>query len=239
MIDVHSHILPEFDDGAKSVDESINMLKILKKQGITHVIATPHFKMTDDKKSINDFLIKREESYQKLISEIDRQGLNLPKIFLGAEVLLTMDFIEARDKNRLCIENSNIMLIELPYYEWQSWMFRMLGDLCKENNIVPIIAHADRYVDFVSNEMYEQLFNLGYRTQVNAEFVCDKLAVKKLKKWLKSGQICYVGSDAHGIDFRPPTFDSYFNKIKKIAGDDFIKNIEIHSAELIEKLENK
>ncbi|MBQ2388915.1 MAG: capsular polysaccharide biosynthesis protein, partial [Clostridia bacterium] len=70
MIDVHSHILPEFDDGAKSVDESINMLKILKDQGITHVIATPHFKMTDDKKSIDDFLIKREESYQKLISEI-------------------------------------------------------------------------------------------------------------------------------------------------------------------------
>lgn len=238
MIDTHSHILPELDDGSKSVDESIKMLQVLKEQGITHIIATPHFKMTDSKKSIDDFISKRNQSYQKLKSAIDSQGLELPKIHLGAEVLLTMDFIETEEKNKLCIENTDLMLIELPYYEWQSWMFRLLDELCKTTGIEPIIAHADRYVDFVSNEMYESLFSLGYKTQVNAEFVNDKTAVKKLKKWLKSGQICYVGSDAHGIDFRPPTFDNYFSKIKKTAGDDFISNIEKCSAELINRLEN-
>lgn len=237
MIDTHSHILPELDDGSKSVDESINMLKVLKEQGITHVIATPHFKMTDSKTSIDDFLVKREESYQKLIKEIEKQGLDLPKISLGAEVLLTMDLIEANDINRLCIENTDIMLIELPYYEWQSWIFRMLYNLCNDNFIEPIIAHVDRYVDFISGDIYEQLFSLGYKAQVNAEFVDKKAAYKKLKKWLKSGQICYVGSDAHGFDFRPPTFDNYFKKIKKIAGDSFIKNVEEHSAKLIKKLE--
>lgn len=237
MIDTHSHILPELDDGSKSVDESINMLKVLKEQGITHVIATPHFKMTDNKTSIDDFLAKREKSYQKLINKIERQGLDLPKIFLGAEVLLTMDLIEADGINRLCIENTDIMLIELPYYEWQSWIFRMLYNLCDNNFIEPILAHVDRYVDFISKDMYEQLFSLGYKAQINTEFVDKKAAHKKLKKWLKSGQICYVGSDTHGIDFRPPTFDKYFKKIKKIAGDDFIKNANDCSAKLIKKLE--
>ncbi|MBQ2815219.1 MAG: hypothetical protein IJE65_00915 [Clostridia bacterium] len=238
MIDTHSHILPKLDDGSRNIDESIAILKILKEQGITHVIATPHFKMTDKSNSIDEFIIKRNESYQNLKNEIDKQGLDLPKIILGAEVLLTMDFVEAEDKEKLCIENTNIMLIELPYYEWQSWMLRMLRDLCNDNDIEPIIAHADRYVDFISNDMFEKLFSLGYKTQVNAEFVNDKTRVKRLKKWLKSGQICYIGSDTHGIDFRPPTFDNYFNKIKKTAGDAFIQNVSKHSTELIKKLEN-
>ena len=238
MIDTHSHILPGLDDGSRNIDESIAMLKILKEQGITHVIATPHFKMTDKSNSIDEFITKRNESYQELKNEIDRQGLDLPKIFLGAEVLLTMDFVEAKNKEKLCIENTNIMLIELPYYEWQSWILRMLSDLCNDNNIEPIIAHADRYVDFISTDMLDKLFNLGYKTQVNAEFVDSKARIKKLKKWLKSGQICYIGSDSHGTDFRPPTFDSYFNKIKKVAGEAFINNVSKHSTELINKFEN-
>ena len=238
MIDTHSHILPGLDDGSRNIDESIAMLKILKEQGITHVIATPHFKMTDKSNSIDEFITKRNKSYQELKNEIDRQGLDLPKIFLGAEVLLTMDFVEARNKEKLCIENTNIMLIELPYYEWQSWILRMLSDLCNDNNIEPIIAHADRYVDFISSDMFDKLFNLGYKTQVNAEFVDSKARIKKLKKWLKSGQICYIGSDSHGTDFRPPTFDSYFNKIKKVAGEAFINNVSKHSTELINKFEN-
>ena len=238
MIDTHSHILPGLDDGSRNIDESIAMLKILKEQGITHVIATPHFKMTDKSNSIDEFITKRNKSYQELKNEIDRQGLDLPKIFLGAEVLLTMDFVEAKNKEKLCIENTNIMLIELPYYEWQSWILRMLSDLCNDNNIEPIIAHADRYVDFISSDMFDKLFNLGYKTQVNAEFVDSKARIKKLKKWLKSGQICYIGSDSHGTDFRPPTFDSYFNKIKKVAGEAFINNVSKHSTELINKFEN-
>lgn len=238
MIDTHSHILPGLDDGSRNIDESIAMLKILKEQGITHVIATPHFKMTDKSNSIDEFITKRNESYQELKNEIDRQGLDLPKIFLGAEVLLTMDFVEAKNKEKLCIENTNIMLIELPYYEWQSWILRMLSNLCNDNNIEPIIAHADRYVDFISSDMFDKLFNLGYKTQVNAEFVDSKARIKRLKKWLKSGQICYIGSDSHGTDFRPPTFDSYFNKIKKVAGEAFINNVSKHSTELINKFEN-
>ena len=157
MIDTHSHILPGLDDGSRNIDESIAMLKILKEQGITHVIATPHFKMTDKSNSIDEFITKRNKSYQELKNEIDRQGLDLPKIFLGAEVLLTMDFVEAKNKEKLCIENTNIMLIELPYYEWQSWILRMLSNLCNDNNIEPIIAHADRYVDFISSDMFDKL----------------------------------------------------------------------------------
>lgn len=239
MIDIHSHILPEIDDGSKSVEESIEMLKMLKEQGVTHVIATPHFKMTDADVSIDGFIEKRKRSYDRLMAEITAKKLDLPKIYLGAEVLLTTCLLEAEDIEKLCIEDTDIMLIELPYYEWQSWTFRMLFDLCSSAQITPIIAHADRYVDFIPKQTYEELFALNYETQVNADFVEDKKAIKVLKKWLKSGQICYVGSDCHGVKYRPPKLDVYKKKIDKAAGKAFSGIVESSSYSLIRRIENQ
>ncbi len=237
LVDVHSHILPELDDGSKSVEESIEMLKMLKSQGVTHVIATPHFKMTNPQKSIDDFLEKRRNSYNKLVKGIEYSGLDLPKVILGAEVLLTMDFVEAKDKDKLCIEGTKTMLIELPYYEWQSWMFRMLADICKAEEITPIIAHVDRYVDIVSNDAYGQLFKLNYNIQINADFVDSREAVRRFKKWIKTNKICFIGSDCHGVDFRPPTIDNFKTKIKKIAGDGFLDYVNSRSSVLINQIE--
>lgn len=239
MIDIHSHILPEIDDGSKSVEESIEMLKMLKEQGVTHVIATPHFKMTNADKSIDGFIKKRREAYEKLMAKITVQKLDLPKIYLGAEVLLTTDLLEADGTERLCIEGTDIMLVELPYYEWQSWTFRMLFDLCSSSKITPIIAHADRYVDFIPKQTYEELFSFNYDTQINADFVENKKAIKVLKKWLKSGQICYVGSDCHGAKYRPPKLDIYRKKIDKAAGKNFASIVESCSFNLIKRIEEQ
>lgn len=234
IFDIHSHILPGIDDGSTSVEESIEMLKMLKTQGVTDIVATPHFKMSDPNKSIDKFIKKRNASYEKLMDEIKAQNLNLPKIYLGAEVLFTMDLIEAHDQHKLCIEGTDIMLIELPYHEWQSWIFRMLDELCSSANITPIIAHVDRYVKFISTQKYEELFKLNYETQINADFVENRQAIKKLKKWIKSGQICYVGSDCHGKDFRPPMMDIFDKKINRIAGKRFVEHIEKHSNNLLD-----
>ncbi|MEF2562838.1 MAG: CpsB/CapC family capsule biosynthesis tyrosine phosphatase, partial [Negativibacillus sp.] len=86
MIDFHAHILPKMDDGSKSAEESIAMLKIQAEQGIRCVVATPHFYAEHE--TPQDFLHRREHSYQSLQQEIERQGLQeqLPQIRLGAEV---------------------------------------------------------------------------------------------------------------------------------------------------------
>lgn len=233
ILDTHSHILPNIDDGATSVDESIKMLTMLKEQGVTDVIATPHFKMMDLSESIDDFLEKRNNAYKKLLDEINKQGLDLPKIHLGAEVLLTMDLVEAGGLDRLCIEGTNIILLEMPYYEWQSWMFRIIEDLCSAEGIEIIFAHVDRYVNLVPKQTYEKLFALNHAAQINADFVENKKAIRTLKKWIKEKKISYIGSDCHGIEYRPPHINNFVAKIEKIAGKDFMSRIEMHSSELL------
>ena len=73
MIDFHTHILPKMDDGSKSTEESIAMLKMQAEQGIRWVVATPHFYAEHE--SPQDFLQRRNHSYQSLQKEIERQGL--------------------------------------------------------------------------------------------------------------------------------------------------------------------
>ncbi len=236
IFDIHSHILPEIDDGAKSVDESIEMLSMLKNQGVTAVLATPHFKMMDLSDSIDSFLEKRNEAYKRLNDEINHRRLDLPKLYLGAEVLLTMDLLEVGGLDRLCIEGTNIMLLEMPYYEWQSWMFRMIEDLCAAEGIELIFAHVDRYINIVSRQAHEKLLSLNHQSQINADFVDNKKAIRMLKKWAKDKKICYVGSDCHGVDYRPPTIDNFTAKIDKIAGNDFLTHIEHCSNRLLNSI---
>ncbi len=238
ILDTHSHILPDIDDGSTSIEESIEMLTMLKEQGVTDVIATPHFKMMDLGESIDSFLAARNDAYKKLNDEIKNKGLDLPKIHLGAEVLLTMDLIEAGGLDKLCIEGTNIILIEMPYYEWQSWMFRMIEDLCAAEGVEIIFAHVDRYVKIVPKQTYEKLFSLNHSAQINADFVDNKKAIRTLKKWIKEKKISFIGSDCHGIKFRPPQIDNFLAKIEKIAGKDFMPRIEAHSKELLERINN-
>ncbi len=238
VLDIHSHILPGIDDGARDIDESVEILKMLAAQGITDVIATPHFKMTDPKDSIDAFIEKRRQAYTKLTDAIKSKNLELPKIHLGAEVLLTMDLLDAEGKDRLCIENTNIMLLEMPYYEWQSWMFRMIDDLCAAEGIELIFAHVDRYVKFVPKQSYEKLFALNHPAQINADFVNNRLAIRTLKKWIADKSICFIGSDCHGTEYRPPTIDHFNAKIEKIAGKEFVENIRLSSNTLLDYMTN-
>ena len=83
MIDIHSHILPNIDDGSKSIEESVNLLSILNEQGITEVIATPHFYPHLD--NLEEFSEQRQYQFEELSEAI--KDKNLPKIYLGCEIL--------------------------------------------------------------------------------------------------------------------------------------------------------
>ena len=83
MIDFHAHILPRIDDGSQSVEESIELLRMLAKQDVTHVVATPHYDAT--RESPEQFLERRQRSYETLKAALPEEGI--PEICLGAEVM--------------------------------------------------------------------------------------------------------------------------------------------------------
>ena len=165
MIDAHAHFLPNIDDGAKSVDESLAMLREAYKQGVRLCVATPHA-VIHDNDEINRFINNRKIAYQKLQSQMPSNSIDIPKILLGAEVYLDNDINRYRDIVKLCIENSNAMLIEFPLthkfnHKAEEWIYELC---CKKIN--PIIAHIERYA--FRNEMLEALVDIPAVYQINS-----------------------------------------------------------------------
>ena len=97
MIDFHTHILPNVDDGSKSVDESLMMLRSLQQQGVRMIMATPHFYANNE--SVDKFIERRDAAYRRLIDSIGDE--NLPEIVLGAEVRYYESISRLNDLKRL------------------------------------------------------------------------------------------------------------------------------------------
>ena len=151
MLDIHTHCLPNMDDGAKSVDESKRMLRDSFSQGVEICIATPHcviHKSTD----ITDFIDKRNERYSELREELEENRLAYPKIKLGAEVYLDNDISRYEDIKSVCLGESPYMLIELPWYIDLALHSEWIYNLCLKG-IKPVIAHIDR------NENWEEILH--------------------------------------------------------------------------------
>ena len=110
-VDLHSHILPGMDDGAKETNISLDLLKMEAEQGIEHIVLTPHFHLRNE--SIADFSERRKKSFEKLLTSIS--GTALDGVFdfrLGAEVRYDPSLTEEKDLESLCISGTNVLLIE-------------------------------------------------------------------------------------------------------------------------------
>ncbi|MDO5478409.1 MAG: exopolysaccharide biosynthesis protein, partial [Clostridia bacterium] len=144
MIDMHSHILPAIDDGAKDVNEALAMLKDVYEKKCSVVIATPHLRAYSEEE-IEQALEMRNKAYENVVSEAKRQDVVIPEIKLGFEVFLDKDITVFPSFRKLCIEGTDAMLVEMPMHHWDAFTLSRIDSL-KENGIIPIIAHLDRYI---------------------------------------------------------------------------------------------
>jgi len=119
MIDIHSHILPKMDDGSRSVEMSVEMLKESYNQGIDVICATSHF--YPSKESPERFIERRKESFLKLAPYLTKE---MPIIRLGAEVQYFEGITNVELLPRLRIQGSNLLLIEMPFSKWSERMIK-------------------------------------------------------------------------------------------------------------------
>ena len=143
MIDFHSHIIPGIDDGAKSPEESLLILKTLWRQGVRTVVATPHYYKQNE--SVSDFIGRRSEAFEQLKKVSD--GEEIPEIILGAEVLFTPS-LEEDDLSPLYIQGTDYLLLEMPYRYFDGATLRAVENLILRKGFSPIMAHIERYVRF-------------------------------------------------------------------------------------------
>ena len=135
LLDIHSHILPCVDDGAKNLEESIVLLEMLKSQGVTDVVATPHF--YPHIQSAEEFLQSRQEAYNKLKDAI--KDKDLPKVHIGCEMFYYDDMGKIGDIKSFTIENSPYILVELSMTDVTKRVVETIENMC-DTGYIPIMA---------------------------------------------------------------------------------------------------
>ena len=229
IVDFHSHILPGIDDGSRIVEESVEMLLRMKEQGIDVVVATPHFYASHD--DPQRFLARRQRAKEKLDTVLTDA---MPKVLLGAEVAYYSGMSQSKALQQLTIEGTNAILVELPMGRWKDSIYRELSRIYEQQNLIPIVAHVDRYLTpHRSFGIPKKLEELPVLVQANAEFFLDKATARKAKKMLAAEQIHLLGSDTHNLTDRAPNLGMALQIIEESLGTDGISQIETWQREII------
>lgn len=229
MIDWHSHILPNMDDGSRSVSESMNLLKMLSEQNVDTVVATPHFYASAE--SVQKFLDRRSQCYDKLMSEIPSE-VEVPRILLGAEVKYYTGISAMEDLRKLCMEGTRLLLLEMPFSEWTEYTIRELNVLASKG-VTVVLAHIERYVAFQKAELWSRLRNNGILMQVNASYFSNLGTRRKAMRLLTGGLVHMIGSDCHSVTFRPPMIARAYEVIHKRFGEEFISQMHEYGSSLL------
>ena len=230
MIDWHSHILPDMDDGSRDTAESIALLEMLNEQGAETVVATPHFYANDE--SVDEFLKRREKSYKSLSEKLTE---NMPEILLGAEVRYYPGISKLTDLQRLGIENTDLLMLEMPTGKWTEYVLRELTELSSTSGVKIVLAHIERYLKQQPADTWNRLYESGILMQVNASFFIGLATKRKALKLLEKGGIHFIGSDCHNIKSRPPKTGKAFEIIQKKFGEDFISQMKEYGYSVLSK----
>ncbi len=222
MIDFHSHILPKFDDGSSSTKESIDMLNMTKQQGISYMVATPHFYAAET--NPESFIRARNHSYRKLFQDVE--GLSLPNIIPGAEVSYFEGISDCENLEQLKITGTSLIMIEMPMCRWSDRMLAELSAIYEKTGLVPLIAHIDRYIKLLHNrKIIDKLSGLPVLIQANASFFINKRTSRLALSLLSKNKIHLLGSDCHNSDSRRPNLGEAYEIIRNKLGEGALQKI--------------
>lgn len=203
MIDFHSHILPNVDDGPDTVQDSLTMLRRAFLQGVDAFVSTSHF--YSDEECPAEFLKRRDMAADQLKQAMFFSPMVYPKVVLGAEVLYFPGISDADGIEQLRIGNSRCILIEPPMAAWSDDMLDDIQQLRYHFDLIPVIAHVDRYMSMLKdNSLMDRVLQRKLLVQVNGSYFLNPKTKKAAFENLKAGKIHLIGSDCHNMDSRPP-----------------------------------
>lgn len=223
-IDIHSHILPGVDDGARTIEETCKMLQIAYDEGIRVIIATPHHHkrrgMATPEQLKKQLALVRKEA--KKISDDFR-------VYLGAEVFFGHDVAEELKNNEIAtINGSDYVMLEFSPGDDFGYIQNAVRKIQMTGYQV-IIAHAERYQCLLKDlELLEHLTKMGAYIQINAASIVGNSGwgIKRaVAKMLKQELVHFVGTDTHDAEHRPPAIAKAAAHIKKKYGDSYADRI--------------
>ena len=199
MIDIHSHILPGIDDGARTLSDSVDIVQELANQGVTDVIATPHYVTDTIYTSPRGDNIRLLMGLRRALAEA---GVTT-NVFLGNEIFIDINIAELLKRKMVStMAESEYVLVEFSLNEEYPNYADILGDLMEQGYKV-ILAHPERYLIAQRDyDVLENLCDMGVLIQCNlGSFIgkYGKTAEKIAARLAKENRIFAVGSDIHHI----------------------------------------
>lgn len=224
MIDFHSHILPNIDDGASNIEETMLMLKEAKSAGFSSVISTSHF----IEETYNVSSIKRDKIINEITKIIQLENIDI-KIYNGSETYISNNLDKLLNENILTtINNSRYLLIELPMNNRVLFLDEVIFDLLADG-IIPIIAHPERYSYIQeSPNILLDLIKKGVLFQANYGSIIGqygKRAQSTVKKLLKHNMIHFLGTDAHKSNNIYTKMNIILNKLERLIGKEKLEKL--------------
>lgn len=231
VIDFHSHVLPGIDDGSSSLEESIGMLRRMAQQGITHVVATPHFYAQYD--NPERFLRRRDEAEARLREEMEKHS-GMPELSVGAEVYFFSGISDCDALLQLTIDRKSCIMLEMKSSPWDAYAYREVEGISSKLGLTPIIAHVDRYIaPFKTYGIPQKLQELPVLVQANASFFLNRSTRSMAFRMLKKGQIHLLGSDCHDLERRPPRLGEAIELIRTHGCSHELQRMESLGSEIL------
>ena len=192
--DIHSHLIPEIDDGCFNMDESLNLIRQLKKLGYKKLIITPHIMMC--KYPNNSKIIK--QGLFELRGMLKVKNIDI-EVQAAAEYYCDKDFLKQIKINELLTFGNKYVLFELPYTTKPDCLEEVIRNLLKAH-YKPVLAHPERYRFLTEVLHFRALKKLGLLFQINVNSLGGFYGVevqKKAKMLTLKGMVDFIGSDIH------------------------------------------
>ena len=214
LTDIHCHILPGIDDGAKDPDMSGALLLSEKQQGVSKILFTPHYYANEI--SVDGFIRRREDALERMQKVLERLEIETA---LGAEVRMQEELI-GMDMRPLRMGDTPYLLLEFPFL---SGTYPLWGEMIVEQlldqGIRPLFAHIDRYDYFMNDtEKLDHFREMGCIFQINADSVISRRRSPAVFELMKGGYVHVLGSDAHSPEKRPVHLKSALERVEAKLG---------------------
>ena len=220
LVDIHTHVLPRVDDGAKDEHAALEMLQVAAEDGIGTVVATPHAHHANPDHIANDV--------EWLATLARDEGVDV-EILPGSEVRIDADLVERhRSGQLLTINGTSHFLLELSLaHEWKTEVVERVVDKLHDAGLRPILAHPERYPFVVIEpEILERFVERGVPMQINALSLSgyhSAASQRTAERLLELRLVQIVASDAHSARWRPPRIRFALEAIEEAHGDQYVR----------------
>ena len=214
MTDLHCHILPGMDDGAKDTAVSLELLRREYEDGVRNIAFTSHF--NSERTTVEAFTEKRQTAFEQLTAALEGQPMQFD-FKLGAEVFFSPGLCEL-DTRALCMGDTAYLLLEFPTTHKPHFIQQTLYNL-QQQGIVPLIAHIERYPYVLEDPtlLYDWVAAGAY-AQINVGALLEPKLCKKLCKFIQWGLVHVISTDTHSPDKRPPHMAQGVQQLEKLLG---------------------